>query len=128
MNGKITRRRMLRTSAATGVGLFAAGSGFPVLGQDNQNLDLPQGAAGKLTVIHRTEYFEEAQNLFRETVAEFAAANNVELDISTTNPEVVRRLPRQDDGGGEGRQSARLRLHQQRLDLADAPARPASRT
>ena len=87
MRGMITRRRMLRTSAATGVGLLAAGSGFRVLGQDNQNLDLPEGSAGKLTVIHRTEYFEQAQNLFRQIVADFAAANGAELDISTTNPE-----------------------------------------
>ena len=43
--------------------------------------------AGKLTVIHRTEYFEAAQTLFRGTVENFAAANNAELDISTTNPE-----------------------------------------
>jgi multiple sugar transport system substrate-binding protein len=83
----ITRRRMLRSSAATGVGLWAAGSGFRVLGQDNQNLDLPEGSAGKLTVIHRTEYFEQAQNLFREIVTDFASANGAELDISTTNPE-----------------------------------------
>jgi multiple sugar transport system substrate-binding protein len=60
----------------------------PAFGQDAApEQDLPQGAAGKLTVIHRTEYFEEAQTLFREAVAEFAAENNVELDISTTNPE-----------------------------------------
>ena len=87
MIGTITRRRMLRTSAATGVGLLAAGSGFRVLGQDNQNLDLPVGSAGKLTVIHRTEYFEQAQNLFREIVTDFASANGAELDISTTNAE-----------------------------------------
>src|SRR5919108_4781654 len=87
MTGMITRRRMLRNSAATGVGLLAVGSGFRVLGQDNQNLGLPTGFAGKLTVIHRTEYFEQAQNLFRQIVTDFAAANNVELDISTTNPE-----------------------------------------
>ena len=87
MRGMITRRRMLRSSAATGVGLWAAGSGFRVLGQDNQNLDLPEGSAGKLTVIHRTEYFEQAQNLFREIVTDFASANGAELDISTTNPE-----------------------------------------
>jgi multiple sugar transport system substrate-binding protein len=87
MRGMITRRRMLRTSAATGVGLLAAGSGFRVLGQENQNLDLPEGSAGKLTVIHRTEYFEQAQNLFRQIVTDFAAANGAELDISTTNPE-----------------------------------------
>src|SRR6185503_8032666 len=48
---------------------------------------LPVGAAGKLTVIHRTEYFEAAQTRFRQTVTEFASANHVELDISTTNPE-----------------------------------------
>jgi multiple sugar transport system substrate-binding protein len=87
MSGMITRRRMLRTSAATGVGLLAAGSGFRVLGQDNQNLDLPAGSAGKLTVIHRTEYFEQAQNLFRQIVTDFASANGAELDISTTNAE-----------------------------------------
>jgi multiple sugar transport system substrate-binding protein len=45
------------------------------------------GAKGKLTVIHRTEYFEAAQTIFRETVTNFAKANNTELDISTTNPE-----------------------------------------
>jgi multiple sugar transport system substrate-binding protein len=87
MRGMITRRRMLRNSAATGVGLLAAGSGFRVLGQDNQNLDLPEGSAGKLTVIHRTEYFEQAQNLFRQVVTDFASAHGAELDISTTNPE-----------------------------------------
>jgi multiple sugar transport system substrate-binding protein len=38
-------------------------------------------------VIHRTEYFEAAQTAFRDTVQKFADANNVELDISTTNPE-----------------------------------------
>jgi multiple sugar transport system substrate-binding protein len=86
---KLTRRDMLRGTAATGVGLLAAGSGLPVFGQDQPKPDapLPVGAAGKLTVIHRTEYFEAAQTACRETVAEFAKANNSELDISTTNPE-----------------------------------------
>ena len=85
---KISRRAMLRGSAALGGGAFIAGTGIPAWAQDAPaELDLPQGAAGKLTVIHRTEYFEAAQNLFRETVENFAAANNVELDISTTNAE-----------------------------------------
>ncbi len=84
---KISRRQLLKTGALTGAGLAAAGSGLPALGQDQPELDLPQGASGKLTVIHRTEYFEAAQTMFRDTVAGFAEANNVELDISTTNPE-----------------------------------------
>ena len=84
MRGKISRRQMLRTSAATGAGIFAAGSGFPAFAQD---ADLPEGAAGKLTVIHRTEYFEQAQTIFRDTVGEFASRSGAELDISTTNPE-----------------------------------------
>ncbi len=85
---KLSRRAVLSGSAATGAGLLIAGSGLPAFGQEAApELDLPQGAAGKLTVIHRTEYFEAAQTAFRDTVAEFAAANNVELDISTTNPE-----------------------------------------
>ncbi|HWA18417.1 MAG TPA: extracellular solute-binding protein [Devosia sp.] len=84
---KYTRRDVLRASVATGAGLLAAGSGVPVLGQDKPDAPLPEGAAGKLTVIHRTEYFEAAQTAFRDTVTAFAQANNVELDISTTNPE-----------------------------------------
>ena len=84
MTSKITRRQMLRGSAATGVGVLAAGSGFRAFAQD---ADLPVGSAGKLTVIHRTEYFEQAQNIFRETVGDFATNRGAELDISTTNPE-----------------------------------------
>jgi multiple sugar transport system substrate-binding protein len=86
---KLTRRELLRASALTGAGLIAAGSGFPAFGEDAPKPDapLPVGAAGKLTVIHRTEYFEAAQTIFRDTVTEFAKANGAELDISTTNPE-----------------------------------------
>lgn len=81
---KLTRRDLLRGTAATGAGLLAAGQALPAYAQD---ADLPEGSAGKLTVIHRTEYFEEAQTRFRDTVIEFAEANGAELDISTTNPE-----------------------------------------
>jgi multiple sugar transport system substrate-binding protein len=87
MYEKISRRQLLRSSAATGVGLLMGGSGFPALGQEKEELELPVGASGTLTVIHRTEYFEQAQTLFRQTVEQFAAANNTKLDISTTNPE-----------------------------------------
>lgn len=81
---KISRREMLRGTAATSAGLVAAGAGIPAFAQD---ADLPVGSSGKLTVIHRTEYFAAAQDLFRETVENFAAANGAELDISTTNAE-----------------------------------------
>jgi multiple sugar transport system substrate-binding protein len=84
---KPSRRELLLSSAATGAGLLIAGSGLPALAEDKPPLDLPKGAAGKLTVIHRTEYFPEAQQMFRDEVAAFAKAHNVELDISTTNPE-----------------------------------------
>ena len=84
-NRKLSRRDVLRGTAATGAGLMIGGSAFA---QDAaEEMDLPQSAAGKLTVIHRTEYFEAAQTAFRDTVSDFAAANNAELDISTTNPE-----------------------------------------
>ena len=87
-SNKITRRDVLRGGSAVGLGLLAGSQGLPAFAQDAApELELPTGAAGKLTVIHRTEYFEAAQNLFRDTVTEFASANSVELDISTTNPE-----------------------------------------
>ena len=88
---KFNRRDVLRTGGAAGLGLWAASNGLPVFAQDAPapELDLPQGAAGKLTVIHRTEYFEAAQNLFRDTVTKFAAANNTELDISTDGERLI---------------------------------------
>ena len=84
---KPTRRDVLLATAATGAGLLAAGTGLPAFAEEKPNKPLPVGAAGRLTVIHRTEYFEAAQTRFRETVTQFASANHVELDISTTNPE-----------------------------------------
>ncbi len=86
MTKKITRRRMLRNSAAAGAGFVAAGSGVRAFAQDAEQ-ELPMGAAGKLTVIHRQEYFEAAQTIFRNTVTDFASSMNAELDISTTNAE-----------------------------------------
>ena len=86
MTQKFTRRRILTSSTAIGAGL--AMGGLPAFGQEAApEVDLPQGSAGKLTVIHRQEYFEAAQNAFRDICTEFAAENNVELDISTTNAE-----------------------------------------
>lgn len=90
MVNKITRRDVLRGTAATGAGLLIGAHGLPVFAQEAApapDAPLPVGAAGKLTVIHRTEYFEAAQNKFREIVTNFAATNGAELDISTTNPE-----------------------------------------
>ena len=88
MVNKITRRDVMRGTAAT-AGLLLGAQGFPALGEEKPKPDapLPTGAAGKLTVIHRTEYFEAAQTALRDTITNFAAANNTELDISTTNPE-----------------------------------------
>ena len=123
MSDRITRRRLLATTAATGAGVLAGGV-FPGFAQETKEADLPVGASGKLTVIHRTEYFEQAQTLFRETVPDFRRREQRRARHLDDQPGVVRRLPGQDDGGREGRQSARLRLHQQRLDPADAPARP----
>lgn len=83
-NNKLSRRDFLRAAASTGAAL-AAGSGFVALAQDEE--ELPQGAEGTLTVIHRTEYFEAAQTAFRDTLEQFAADKGIELDASTTNPE-----------------------------------------
>lgn len=85
----VSRRALLRGMAATGAGVTLAASGLPAFAQDAPKPDdaLPVGAAGKLTVIHRTEYFEAAQTAFRDTIQSFADAKGVQLDISTTNPE-----------------------------------------
>lgn len=98
---RISRRDFLRTATGASLALIAAGVNVPgLLAQDATAtatpvpaptatpLPLPEGAAGKLTVIHKTEYFAEVQDLFRESVVEFAAEKGVELDVSTANPEI----------------------------------------
>jgi multiple sugar transport system substrate-binding protein len=84
---KLSRRELLRTAALGGVGLVAASSGLPALAADSKDMALPKSSAGKLTVIHRNEYFQQAQDIFSTEVAAFAKAHNVELDDSTTNAE-----------------------------------------
>ncbi len=88
-NTKISRRTFLRTSAGVSAGLLAAGSRL-ALAQDPTAtpLPLPEGVEGKLTVIHRTEYFEIVQTMFRDSVVKFAQDRGVDLDISTANPEL----------------------------------------
>ncbi|MFL5800228.1 MAG: ABC transporter substrate-binding protein, partial [Roseiflexaceae bacterium] len=65
-----------------------AATAVPAPKPTNTPAPLPQGAAGKLTVIHRTEYFEVVQQKFRDAVTEYAKQQGIELDISTANPEV----------------------------------------
>ena len=83
MTTRFTRRHVLKTGTALTAGLMAG----PAFAQDAVEQELPQGAAGKLTVIHRQEYFEAAQTAFRDITTAFAQANGAELDISTTNAE-----------------------------------------
>lgn len=86
---KFSRRDFLRTAAGASAALIAARGGI-AFAQDATAtpLPLPQGAAGKLTVIQKTEYFQVVQDLFREAVVKFAADKGMELDLSTANPEL----------------------------------------
>jgi multiple sugar transport system substrate-binding protein len=93
----LTRREFLRLTGSAGAALAAAQAGF-VLAQDATAvptpaptatpLPLPIGQEGTLSVIHKTEYFEVVQTMFRDTVVNFAADRGTELDISTANPEL----------------------------------------
>jgi multiple sugar transport system substrate-binding protein len=87
-NKSLSRRDFLRAAAGTSAALAAGGLSV-AFAQDATPtpLALPEGVAGTLTVIHRTEYFEQAQTAFREIVEDFAAANGAQLDISTANSE-----------------------------------------
>lgn len=86
MKKRMSRRDFLRATAASSAGLVAAATPMHLMAQDEEQ-DLPEGAAGTLTVIHRTEYFEEVQTLFRSTIEDYAANVGVTLDASTANPE-----------------------------------------
>lgn len=86
---KLSRRQFLRATAGTGAGLLAAGSRF-AFAQDATATPapLPVGEAGKLTVIQKTEYFPVVQDLITQNIRDFAAAQGLELDLSTANPEL----------------------------------------
>lgn len=85
---KLSRRNLLQSTASFAVAMFATGSGMQAFAQEAaSDQPLPAGSPEKLTVIHRTEYFQQAQDLFVEAVARFADENGKELDISTTIPE-----------------------------------------
>lgn len=71
------------TEAATEVATTA-----PTVAPTNTPAPLPVGSAGKITIIHRTEYFKEVETKFRDIVTEFVKSQGAELDISTANPEV----------------------------------------
>ena len=84
---KFSRRDVLRTAAASGA--FIAGSRLPAFADD---VALPQGVAGKLTVIHRTEYFPEAQTLFRDEVDGVRQGEQCPARHLDDQPGIVRRL------------------------------------
>lgn len=86
MSKKLSRRDFLRNTATAGAAAFAASSPLHLLAQDDEQ-DLPVSAEGTLSVIHRTEYFEEVQTLFRETIQKFADDKGMTLDASTANAE-----------------------------------------
>lgn len=77
------------TTEATAATTAAAATAAPAAAAAPTNTPraLPQGAAGKLTVIHRTEYFEAVQTRFRDLATQFAKDQGIQLDISTANPE-----------------------------------------
>jgi multiple sugar transport system substrate-binding protein len=88
---KISRRAFLRTAASASAALIAARSGIALAQTTAPTATpapLPQGAAGKLTVIQKTEYFAEAQALIHDDIVKFVADKGVELDLSTANPEI----------------------------------------
>lgn len=89
MSKKLSRRDFLRAAAGTGAALVAAHSGI-AFAQDPTATPapLPQGTAGKLTVIQKTEYFQAAQDLIHDNIVNFAKNKGVELDLSTANPEL----------------------------------------
>jgi multiple sugar transport system substrate-binding protein len=96
-NKKFSRRKFLRAAAGTSAALIASGTWMSsIRAQDptatptptptNTPFSLPQGAGGKLTIIHKTEYFEDIQKMFREEVIKFVTEQGAEIDISTANP------------------------------------------
>lgn len=76
----LSRRDFLHAA----IGLSTVGL-LPITAQA-QDEALSADSAGTLTVLHRTEYFERVQTLFREALEDFAAEAGVGLDASTFSP------------------------------------------
>jgi multiple sugar transport system substrate-binding protein len=80
---RLSRRDFLR-AAATSAGLTAAGL-LPVRAQEEAQ-QLPAEESGTLSILHRIEYFEQVQSLFRQALEDFAVMHEIMLDASTFSP------------------------------------------
>jgi anaerobic selenocysteine-containing dehydrogenase len=78
MYKKLSRRDFLRASAGASAAALAAAHGF-ALAQDPTATPapLPEGAAGTLTVIQKTEYFPVVQEQISQYIRDFAAAKGM---------------------------------------------------
>jgi multiple sugar transport system substrate-binding protein len=87
----MTRRDFLRLAGAAGIGIVTARGGMAFAQDPTPTatpVPLPVGKEGTLSVIHKTEYFQVVQTMFRDIVVNFASKQGAPLDISTANPEL----------------------------------------
>jgi multiple sugar transport system substrate-binding protein len=99
---RLTRRQLLRMGALLGASAtLAAACGTPAAPADAPKptdpskveepkpTEAPAAATGgKLTVLHRQEYFKELEEALKSQTEAFIKSKGMEADVSTVNPEV----------------------------------------
>jgi multiple sugar transport system substrate-binding protein len=91
MSANVSRRTMLKVMGgfASAAALAACAAPMPAAApaESSEGGEAPMAAAGTMVVAHRREYFEEMETMFAQAVADWGAANNVDVETTTVAAE-----------------------------------------
>ena len=95
LNNRLSRRTALKVMGgfASAAALAACAVPSPRLRPaaetGGEGGDMPMEVVGTMVVAHRREYFAEMEELFAQAVADWGAANNVDVETTTVAAEAT---------------------------------------
>ncbi len=90
-NSRLSRRSALKIMGglASAAALAACAAPVAPAPSTEAGADAPMAIDGTMVVAHRREYFKEMEDLFAQAVADWGAANNIEIESTTVAAEAT---------------------------------------